>query len=1294
MGSGADGGADEPRSEDGLDRLEELLAKLDERLAKGDDRLLARINHHLKRSEARRESSLSSSAKPRLADSTAARPIIDVAELLGDQRKSLQRILLRIRDIADNEGREEVAASGDKAYLKQLRTRRPRQVFFIDGARGAGKTSLLLTVREYLSYLGDANKWCLGDSDGLQIIRALRVFAKEALKHEHPALKDDDQLCTQHYASGIRVGSDDRRVACSLDILFPSDLEGGQPVMEGIFAFMHRKLDDEIDRLEHEKPSDWNKRVDEARKLKNKLVRKISPGWYLSRSDGSDAIIRDSADYHDYLKKMGDAGVIAFSRVHAFRDFVVDYLKFFKAELLAVFFDDTDVSPSVTRDILHTIRIFLDHPRIVTILAGHLKSMRQSLLWEYMRDIKEPIDAAAETEGTTATEWRQFQQQQVEEYLEKVLPRQFRNLIRVEHMNDLDDHATEEEDDDDDEGTDGGNTDKEREDKSDFAAIFGETFNKYCAEVQNKFLPEFAKAKHEAYYNDSISRLEIQDERQRSDLENWMAWYFFRHRYSDQLKPRSVRVKVTMKSMAMPAKESPFHSDKVPGDFRRRLAVFLFDNPDNYELIQRFGDTDTRVMRWLRRQQVRSKWTGERYFEINGNKIYEGTYSYSFISFRTDLGIGTPVRENPDDRPPLGLFGKPLGLNLIADRPFYPAMHRQRLFGVAAMLRHSLIPANCLYMWDLQCLPDILWQDESNPKSNPWGSRLIYEWPNMFVFETSDWNSGVHREKDTARAVEEGTRLKNYLINVLVPFASIDLGGFVKSTWQLMDYPDARKETHREPDAQKGDYPPRSLLREEALNRKALSKIVERADIVRRRYDYLEAIGKESLGSSSVSKASQDLIGEWGELLMDVLLPDEQARIVSAGDEQPKAWEKLDLEETEYHSVTSMLREHLRSYQWILNDLRKAHHAARVFSNDVSSTQRFVPREGPAKAGSAAFLSRNRTRQDQFAKTDRYTVITIDSLSRWVFQSNFLRDQYGSDEVAKESPALEFPEETASTAKKTLIADLIEIYGVSRPKEKSKIVFRPANLEKGVKKTSENFKSSDWPIDLPTSGPGKKTFREAAAAARLAKAYFFFILGIAPCIPSLVHVEVASHCYGRVGNWKTSAQIAAGRWQTRIVRFAKFVQNYRRVIENVKFRLDLMQLCEVARGNLREGQRDDLPSTLSEFGANLTLAPDVSFATLGAQGLMHFWRPKGKKEAGKPTESESDNELEITFAGFPDNKDGMIKLDDAFQGWVTQKQAAEKAATLLNLTLFEDAMDSLRSAYDFTANLQKDIPGK
>ncbi len=97
---------------------------------------------------------------------------------------------------------------------------------------------------------------------------------------------------------------------------------------------------------------------------------------------------------------MGEASEASHSRIVEWRDFVNEFLDVVNAELLAVSFDDTDNRPDGTAEILQTARIFLCHPRIVTVVAGNLRAMRQSLVLEDMRVMRDPIGSLAQNRRT------------------------------------------------------------------------------------------------------------------------------------------------------------------------------------------------------------------------------------------------------------------------------------------------------------------------------------------------------------------------------------------------------------------------------------------------------------------------------------------------------------------------------------------------------------------------------------------------------------------------------------------------------------------------------------------------------------------------------------------------------------------------------------------------------------------------------------------------------------------------------------------------------------------------------
>ena len=301
-----------------------------------------------------------------------ARIINDPGQLLETQSEILKRVLRHIYDIASREAaRETTPAPG--GYQKDQQGRRPHQVFMIDGARGAGKTSLLLTARHYIGELGRRKPNTTGWS-----------------AHPVNELYTGTKASNEDFSAPHKGPEADRATAVCLPVLFPSDLEFTQSVMEGLIALMIQTIDDSLAEKEKTDP-EYKRREAAAKALKKQATDKVAKGWFLSRNAGNDAILRDSADYEDYLTRRSEANVASFGRVPTWRAFVNAYLNHFGSQVLAVFLDDTDLSPETTRDILHTLRIFLDHPRIVTVIAGNMRAMRESVLLEGLGKLSAPI---------------------------------------------------------------------------------------------------------------------------------------------------------------------------------------------------------------------------------------------------------------------------------------------------------------------------------------------------------------------------------------------------------------------------------------------------------------------------------------------------------------------------------------------------------------------------------------------------------------------------------------------------------------------------------------------------------------------------------------------------------------------------------------------------------------------------------------------------------------------------------------------------------------------------------------
>jgi hypothetical protein len=133
----------------------------------------------------------------------------------------------------------------------------------------------------------------------------------------------------------------------------------------------------------------------------------------------------------------------------------------------------------------------------------------------------------------------------------------------------------------------------------------------------------------------------------------------------------------------------------------------LYENPANYTVIQQLGDTDVNVHRWLRDQELDSEWVGPRRFHINGRMLDHGQFAYDYVRFRLDIGLASPTRLNAEEAVPLNLLPVPRGRTHIR-RFFQPnaMQRRQRRLGVCRWIDHAVIPSNCIYVRDLDALPD------------------------------------------------------------------------------------------------------------------------------------------------------------------------------------------------------------------------------------------------------------------------------------------------------------------------------------------------------------------------------------------------------------------------------------------------------------------------------------------------------------------------------------------------------------------------------------------------------------
>ncbi len=1031
-------------------------------------------------------------------------------QLTGMQRRVLDHMLLRTYEIAVQEA--EIEFNNPEDYAARQFERRPRHVFYIDGARGSGKTTLLLAAREHLQYLGCGDE--LEDrpripphiEDAYVAIRNDNCFANEGPEFSKP-LQAGKLFRSPHQSPKGRP----KRTTLVFPVLFPSDLDNAQPIMEGLFAFMDGQLAIEIEnagnisKAYHQPLKE--ERVRAGRELQRRLHRDVTKSWFLSKQEGIEAILRDSHNYDKFLENRGRASGQSYRRVHDWRQFVNEYLDYFGAQMLAIFIDDTDVIPESSTDILHTLRIFLDHPRIVTAVAGNLRTLRQSLVWLAMSRMRRSMGALSSRAGSTALEWRQFLRHQIEEYLDKVVPRPQRQFLSLR--------------------TPLGNNPEGDSDLERFLSP-AKSLAEYCNHRMDVWLHRFFQTKIETNNRWHDGKREIGDAKEHAQLEHLLSWWLFRHWYLEKLGPRTPRELKTLVHYTCHdenAKHSIFRRNK--NWHEKRLAVILFENSENHELVHRFGDGDWRVTEWLSRQELSSEWIGNRSFYINGRKIPEGTYSYNYICYRLDLGMALPLRENMESEIPKPLLPRPAGRNLNDRPPFFPIDWQPKTARMIDAFNHSVMPTNCTSMYDLECLPDVAWRRKDT--DDPWRPNLIYKWPVAFDLLAPRLATRGAKNADQQRRIED------YFFDVVIPMATLDIGRFVPVQRSPRNAKKYTKENlllwHETDKDEKGK--PSNFFEEDR----------EWLDDLRRRIDYLSA--KETALNA----------GEMRQIHEKSLAADL----------------KTFVEASRLKNQVGALK-HLVEYQWLLNDVRRAWHAARIF---INHTGELIEHDTePDK------LPPNSIRRHFFSRSDRYRVVSLVSLIDEINRLPPFREFWSNATVDVGDYAAEVKEEHSVCWKHVRPARFIDMLVAS------------ASQPDGLGTAPKVSEAAQSGLLNPKNTEGSPFLftghEEGHRNARLARVLFFLAVGLGPCLPAMIHIDVAGALYAKRG-----ARERVEHWRKELERLQIFCFRYRASLERFLLRGECLA---------------DRPE--HEFKKHIkgTSLPDWSFSSLGVEGRRGMQR--------------------------------------------------------------------------------------
>ena len=311
-------------------------------------------------------------------------------------------------------------------YCQYLLRHRPHQVFTICGGRGSGKTSILFTL-EYL----------LSEDRG----DLLRKMYEEML-----GVSASGYSRMSGVSEALEAMNDTRFFI--LPVIFPSEMEGlSQATLEAIVSKIDRKLDLALDNIRHEfGDADYGKK--ETRRnlefLRSRLHKELATGWLLSREDGTgmQTLANDSVSFEDFADQRLTYVRRGFERVDSWRLFIDHLLDALDQDFMVILFDDTDLSPRVSKDMLSTIRIYLNHPRIITIVAADCVHLRREIIrinlkehnWESCAGLER--GAGKDSSDETWKKVMDYVRMETDEFLYKVLPHEGRVHIQFDTRRD------------------------------------------------------------------------------------------------------------------------------------------------------------------------------------------------------------------------------------------------------------------------------------------------------------------------------------------------------------------------------------------------------------------------------------------------------------------------------------------------------------------------------------------------------------------------------------------------------------------------------------------------------------------------------------------------------------------------------------------------------------------------------------------------------------------------------------------------------------------------------------------
>lgn len=322
-------------------------------------------------------------------------------DLSRQQREICLHLLRRVRELAEASGHRRFSRDIDPAPDRDSWNSSADDLSRLEPDRWIGPETLKPNGGAYHTFAISGGRGT-GKSTLLQVFG--QIAPRLGLSRAAPKAFDDLKKAPPWADFSEPHGSspDSQRSALVLPIVDPSMFEDdGRTVMEQVLAHLQHGMtlalpsasdrpDDDVVRTwqevapRREQPGqrhvDQRVRFEERIKnLQHRLNKDIAPGWLYAQSIGQTMLVNDSASFNEYSQQRAGLSVVSALRHLRWRAFVNDLLATFNARIMIICFDDSDLNPSCTLDVLDAIRIYLKSELIMVVLATELATLEHNL---------------------------------------------------------------------------------------------------------------------------------------------------------------------------------------------------------------------------------------------------------------------------------------------------------------------------------------------------------------------------------------------------------------------------------------------------------------------------------------------------------------------------------------------------------------------------------------------------------------------------------------------------------------------------------------------------------------------------------------------------------------------------------------------------------------------------------------------------------------------------------------------------------------------------------------------------